>query len=149
MQKGELGEPIGAIWVKDFKLRDSLSEFINNLKPICENCHQLIHLEIDEPGFKKAIKPNVLHVKIRQVQVPPSESGLDKTFKTGENVKVREKFIAIENTRKKTSTQPDYFLHIYQTHTGAAVSNPFGAKETTTQVRYDSKGQPFKTEGYA
>ena len=149
MFKGELGEPVGAIWVKDFKLRESLSEFINQLKPICDNCHCLINLEIDEPGFKKAIKPNVLHVKIRQVQVPPSESGLEKTFKTGQKVDVREKFIAIENTRKKTPTQPDYFLHIYQAHTGASVSYPFGTDKTPTQVHYYSEGQSSKTEGNA
>ena len=107
MSKGELGEPVGAIWVKDFKLRESICEFLNRLKPVCEHCHQLLSLEIDEPGLQQAIRSHTLSVKVKPL---------------------KEKFIAIENTRKRTATQPDYFLHVYQAYTGASPSYPFGTE---------------------
>ena len=101
----ELKEPVGAIWVKNWKLMDSLRNFLNTVTPICKNCHEPGTLEFSEKQLNEAIKAHTLAVKVKVL---------------------KEKFIAIENTRKHTPKQPDYFLHVYQTHTGAAVSSPFG-----------------------
>ena len=47
------------------------------------------------------------------------------------SVKINEdkkKYIAIENRSKRAASQPDYFIHVYQLHTGAAPVHPWGVK---------------------
>ena len=102
----ELGEPVGAIWAKNWKLLDSLTRFLGQTKAQCSFCHQVSVIEIDQKALNEAIKAHTLAVKVKIL---------------------KEKFIAVQNTRKKSPTQPDYFIHVYQTHTGAAPSYPFGS----------------------
>ena len=101
MPKGDLGEPVGAIWIKNWKLKDSIIRFIEEKR--CSHCQSAY--EVDVEGLNEAVKAHTLAVKVKSL---------------------KEKFLAIENTRKKDPKQPDYFLHVYQTHTGAAPSYPFG-----------------------
>lgn len=108
MQKGELGEPVGAIWVKNWKLRDSIISFFKGQHQVCRGCGEEVSVEFDEAALQEALKAHTLAVKVKIL---------------------KEKFIAIENTRKRVPTQPDYFLHVYQTHTGADPTYPFGVKE--------------------
>ena len=107
MSKQNLNDPVGAIWIKNWKLRDSITQFLGQSLVVCSHCHEESHIEIDENALNQALKAHTLAIKVKSL---------------------KEKFIAIENTRKKKPTQPDYFLHVYQTHTGAAPAYPFGDK---------------------
>lgn len=109
MSKGDLGEPVGAIWVKNFKLHESIREFVEAIRPICERCHATGSITFDSRSLNDAIKAHTMAVKVKSLKA---------------------KFIAIENSRKREPTQPDYFLHVYQTHTGATASYPFRVKPT-------------------
>jgi hypothetical protein len=58
---------------------------------------------------------------------------VDAVFETRHTYKVKvnalpQKFIAIENRKRWRDTQPSYFLHTYQTHTGASPLPPWGVE---------------------
>lgn len=102
----------GAIWVKNFKLRQSVSNFISTRDLECPNCRHHFQLDLSEPeeeSLNEAIVNHVMTVKIRSM---------------------REKYIAIFNPKKSLSTHPDYFLHVYQAFTGAPAVYPFTTKES-------------------
>lgn len=111
--------PQGAIWVKNFKLRASISAFISTRDLECPGCkhHYQDELdEIEEGELNETIVNHVMTVKIKTV---------------------REKYIALYNPKKSLSTHPDYFLYVYQAFTGAPAVYPFndgksGAKDRNT-----------------
>jgi len=110
--------PQGAIWVKNFKLRDSISNFISTRNIECPKCkcHFQDDLdEIEQGELNETIINHVMTVKLKTV---------------------REKFIAIYNPKKSLSTHPDYFLYVYQAYTGAPAVYPF----TTTTSKYENRG---------
>ena len=106
--------PHGAIWVKNFKLRQSISNFISTRSVECPKCksHFQDNLsESDEVELNDTIVNHVMTVKVKAL---------------------REKFIAIFNPRKSVSTHPDYFLYVYQAYTGANSVYPFAPNSTNT-----------------
>ena len=108
--------PQGAIWVKNYKLRQSVATFISTKDVECPECHHHFNdvlSETQEAELYDTIVNQVMTVKIKIL---------------------REKFIAISNTRKVVSTHPDYFLYVYQTHTGAPAVYPFASSTSKGKV---------------
>ena|SRR3990167_7701262 len=106
--------PQGAIWVKNFKLRQSIGNFISTKSvecPKCRNHFQDRLNEVQEEELNEVIVNHVMTVKLKVL---------------------REKFIAIYNPRKSLSTHPDYFLYVYQAHTGAPSVYPFSNTISST-----------------
>lgn len=117
-------ETQGAIWVKNFKLRASISNFLSTRNIECPSCHSHFQddlSEIEEESLNEAIVNHVLMVKVKAL---------------------REKFIAIYNPRKSLSTHPDYFLHVYQAYTGAASVSPFApSTSNASEGRVETTGR--------
>ncbi len=112
-RENNLKPPVGAVWVRGNKLKNNIRDaFINML-----NEHQ-VKFSTDEVDklLSVSMVPHTLSVKVNTY--------LDEG--TGERKEIKEKFIAIQNRNKKRDTQPDYFLHTYQTHTGATPEYPWG-----------------------
>lgn len=119
-ERSNLKPPVGAIWVRGTKLKNNVQQAFEKI--LKRHNIYLSANEIDE-FLSNAIAPHTLSVKLNTY--------MDET--TGKREKMKEKFIAIENRSKKTDTQPDYFLHTYQTHTGAAPEYPWGTPGTQSQ----------------
>lgn len=58
------------------------------------------------------------------------EVKINVTKVDGKEVEIREKHIAIRNGKKTRSSQPDYFLHVYQPYTGACPVPPFKTRRS-------------------
>ena len=66
---------------------------------------------------------------LKEKGITLSEQELNSVFTVGHTLSVkvnyyREKYIAVANNFKSRDTEPDYFLHVYQTHTGSAPIYP-------------------------
>ena len=112
----------GAIWVKNFKLRQSISNFIATRAlecPRCKHHYQDDLSETQEDSLNETITNHVMKVKIRSM---------------------REKYIAIYNPKASLPTHPNYFLYVYQAFTGAPAVYPFTSKEPFgTSRTFESK----------
>lgn len=101
----------GGIWVKNFKLKKAVSDFVSTMDIDCPKCHthfQHTMSEAQEADLNEALVNHVLVVKVRSL---------------------REKHIAIFNPKKCLSTHPDYFLYVYQAYTGAPAVYPFSTEK--------------------
>lgn len=86
----EHDEPVGAVWLKDWNLRHAIAA-----------AFQKKGITISEEEVSRIVRdtPHTMAVKVNFY---------------------REKYIGIQNGQKSSHTDPDYFLWVYQTHTGAA-----------------------------
>ena len=103
----QFGKPAGAIWARDFNLRTTLADFFSKKEHKCPKCTHEFTERVSESEITPLTVPHTLSVKVSIL---------------------KEKFIAIRNTKKMEKRQPDYFLHVYQTHTGSAPIYPFPDK---------------------
>lgn len=106
--------PQGAIWVKNYKLRQSVMNFISTRDVECTKCHNHFQADLtprEEQELNDTIINQVMIVKITTL---------------------REKFIALCNPRKSLSYHPDYFVYCYQAYTGAPKVYPFTTTTTKT-----------------
>lgn len=104
--------PQGAIWVKNFKLRQSVSNFISTRSMECPACKCHFQADLSEPEEEELNETLVNHIMTVKVKA------------------LREKFIAIYNPRQSLSTHPSYFLYVYQAYTGASSVYPFASSST-------------------
>ena len=119
--------PQGAIWIKNFKMRKAISNFISTRSIECPKCH--CHFQDDlnnsqEQDLNETIVNHVMTVKLKAV---------------------REKFIAIYNPKKSLSTHPDYFMYVYQAYTGAPSVYPFSHSSSSSENRTTVTGQGQET----
>lgn len=117
--------PQGAIWVKNYKLRQSIGNFISTRNVECNKCHSHFQSdlsEVEEQELNDVIVNHVMTVKLKAV---------------------REKFIAIFNPKKSLSTHPDFFLYVYQAYTGAPSVYPFpnASTESANRATFTAQGQ--------
>ncbi len=125
-----------------------------------------MHNEFKDPVGAIWIRGWNLRERVKKMfeahHVQIEESKLDEIFQTNHTLSVkvtslREKFIAIENKRKRAvecncrvisgkkklcnkCSNPDYFLHIYQEYTGAAPVFPFGNDTTSSEAQKSEVG---------
>ena len=99
--------PQGAIWVKNYRLRKNISNFISTRNIECPKCRAHFQDELtetQEADLNETVVNHVMTVKIKAM---------------------REKYIAIYNPKASLSTHPSYFLYVYQAYTGAPSVYPF------------------------
>src|SRR3990167_5372199 len=129
-ERKEVGRPQqtvaqGAIWVKNYKLRQSIANYISTRNIECTKCHHHFQADmsnVEEQELNETITNHVMTVKLKSV---------------------REKFIAIFNPRKSLSTHPDYLLYVYQAYTGAPSVYPFSnaSSDTENRATFTAQGQ--------
>ena len=115
--------PQGAIWVKNYKLRKTIANFVGTRDLECPKCHSHFQddlSESEEQDLNETVINHVMTVKLKSV---------------------REKFIAIYNPKKSLSTHPDYFLYVYQAYTGAPAVYPFSNTSSAPTDRVDVTGK--------
>jgi len=126
-EKKKLTQPIGAIWIRNRVRRFAIREILS----------EVFEVSTSDPRIQVAVS------KIED-------------YKTTLAVKVnslKEKYIAIQNRSKTVKTQPDFFLHVYQTHTGAAPVPAFqagtsrGPAAKTTQGTGGGSSEPGDSKG--
>jgi len=103
-QRREFGEPEGAIWVHGFNMKREILEGINHNLFTCPECSNRFF-----PNLKMS---DLIHKKSHTLSIKIN--------------KYKEKYIAIENSKKSKWEQPDYFVHTQYTHTGSEAIHPFG-----------------------
>lgn len=101
------------MWVKDHKLREAVADYMNGLHLSCKECNHPVQIQVSADGITSILRGRTMYIKVNSM---------------------KEKFIAIENKKKRNSSTsdnlaPDYLIHLYQTHTGATPSYPFKPQE--------------------
>lgn len=124
--KGDLGSPVGAIWIRGERLKDKVRQIFGEKEVECPNCQTTIGVTI-------------------------SESEVSEVWHMGHTMAVKvnsqkEKHIAIPNYKKTTKTQPDYFMHVYQENTGATPAAPWG-KNTALGAKEEVQEQKLEQDG--
>ena len=118
--------PQGAIWVKNFKLRKAIADFISTMDVGCPKCTHHFQPTLSpnqEEDLNETVINHVMTVKIKAM---------------------REKYIAIFNPKKCLSTHPDYYLYVYQAFTGAPSVYPFNDKASQ-----GAEGSNGRSEGHS
>jgi len=119
-QMSVFNEPEGAIWIHDFQMKEQILNAVNSKLTTCPKCTERFF---------------------------PAYTGLDISVNKKHTLSVKinrykEKYIAIENSRKIKTNQPDYFIHVQYTHTGSDAIHPF--RDSGSIVEVKEGDQPVK-----
>ena len=123
-----LERPLGAVWARNYKLTESLVSYFSEKVHECPSCRDTFTEKVHKEEINEKIVSHTLIFKITSQ---------------------REKYIAVQNRRKVTNTQPDYFIHLYQADTGATPLFLFSneAREGQTSTQMGSQSQEVRDTG--
>ena len=119
LMKANLPVPIGAIWIRGWNLRQRIKKMFEDYNLTIKDD------ELDEvlkSNHTLAVKVNTNVEKFIALQNKKKDSAYCKCKSFGSNRRVCPK-----------CQQPDYFIHVYQSHTGAAPMDHFRASSSIGQ----------------
>ena len=107
-----LDKPVGAIWIKNYKLKSAMLDYLNVRVIACPHCAHSFNDKVHESELDTVFRSHSMMVKVNLL---------------------KEKFIALQNSKKVKETNPDFFLHVYQASTGANPVYPFSSFTSRTE----------------
>jgi len=118
---------LGGMWIRGHRMTERILMALNYKQLACPSCSHRFHGNFsmsDIPELKRQSQMHTIAIKLKSM---------------------KEKYIAVENRDKHAKTDPDYFVYLYQPHTGAAPEYPFsltsqdGSASTEANVRVETK----------
>lgn len=121
--RANFNQPIGAVWVHGFKMKQEILDSLNHKLIDCPACKERFFPAFTHTDIVLSEK-HVLSIKINSYQ----------DYEKKKRVENKEKYIAVANSKKSKRKQPDYFIHVQYEYTGANAMYPFRVKGHPTKV---------------
>ena len=123
-KKRDLERPKGAVWIRGYNLKQKIRHVMGDAFE--KRGVKFTPQEFDECWKQIREVSHTLAIKINEY---------------------KPKYIAIENKSKTRREQPDYFVHEYQSHTGAAPQYPFSNRAAVGTAKEGEVGRIGKDGG--